>query len=94
MEQLPADQPLEQIEYTRELMVIKMKIQRGVMEGFVGKGASNELKNEWINQYSDEFRKLFVQKIREDVTFVHWATENNEEAVEEFVGILKAKNLP
>ena len=79
---------IEPVEYTREIFAIKMKIQRGVLEAFVGKVASTELKDDWINNYSSKFRNLFEQKMT-DEAFLEKAKGNLEATIEKFVTELR-----
>jgi len=75
---------IQHFEYTREIFAIKMKIQRGVIEVFLGKAPSTELTEQWINNYSSKFRNLFEQKM-EDETFLEKAKGDLEATIEEFV---------
>lgn len=72
------------VEYTREILAVKMKIQREVMEAFLGKSSSTELKDTWINSYSAKFRNFFKQRMS-DETFLEKAKNDLETTIEEFV---------
>jgi len=78
------DGAIEPIQYTREIFATKMSIQRGVIETFLGKASSTEFKDQWINSYSNKFRKLFEKKML-DESFLEKAKSNLEATIEEFV---------
>ena len=79
---------IKHFEYTREIFAIKMKIQRGVIEVFLGKASSTELTEQWINNYSSKFRNLFEQKMEDDM-FLERAKTNLEATVKEFTAELR-----
>jgi putative heme degradation protein len=82
------EKDIQHVEYTRDVFAIKMSIQRGVMQVFLGNTSSTESKDEWINSYSSKFRNLFEQKMV-DQTFLERAKTNLEATVDEFVAELR-----
>ena len=90
MERFPNESNL--IEYTKEVLRVKMDIQRAVISHFCGGDVHNTDKvNTWIQQFSSKFREIFEYSLKQDPDFLNRAEREQEVVVLEIVTLLEKK---
>lgn len=84
MEHIPSGQT--SIEYTKELLHMKMEVQRAVIEYFCEGDIHNTQKVEaWIQEFSSSFREIFERKVRDDKSFIERIRFHKDEVVQEII---------
>ncbi len=79
------ESPRPEIKFENGLLKIKMDLQRAVMISMLGEifetadhDEKNKIGNIWIDEFSNEFRKLFVRSVQQDPDFASKLKESKE----------------